>query len=177
MTTFTKRFDLRTITLSLLTATLLPIASSHAGAATQPQAAMTLTEGLAKQLAELGDYFGDRSGFIGLTITGTQETLYVAVADRGPFAFYVTGQDVGDEAEVAACSVDSSGGVDTCDDAYGETLLFTLGDLQDQGADPAGFTIACHKLLSNTSECRVTWLDGSSSCYLCSGGSCTRTPC
>lgn len=167
----------RTLFVSLLAASL-PVAVVHASPAEQGRSPMnTMIESLASRLAEVGRHFGDSSGFIGIQITDTNETLYLATSEReSPFRFYVIGQDVTDEATLAACSVDQSGEVDRCDEAYGETLLFALEDAQEEEGDPTEFTIACHPSIGGGNYCKVTWLAGGESCYLCNP-TCRRVDC
>jgi hypothetical protein len=56
-------------------------------------------------------------------------------------------------------------------------MLFGLQDLQSAQPDPSELVIKCNKLGVNTHHCMVTWLDGSASCYTCSGGRCAKSGC
>lgn len=132
---------------------------------------------LEDRLAAVADYWADPSGRIDFVVTDTGETKYVATRTSfSGYSIYVNGQNLPNGSIMGACGIGRMGPTN-CDDAYGETLLFALEDLVNEEADPLELTIKCHILFGSTGHCKVTWLNGSSSCYLCSGGSCTKTAC
>jgi len=132
---------------------------------------------LTSRLLGIASYYGDAQGRIPIT-TSAGDVKYISTsASQGVFSIYTVGDRVANSATLAACGISATGALIGCDPAYGEALAFGLEDLQSSQPDPTEMTIACQILFDSTHHCMVTWLDGSASCYLCSGGVCTKSDC
>ncbi|MDI1479405.1 hypothetical protein QHF84_22510 [Polyangium sp. y55x31] len=132
---------------------------------------------LSDRLATVGRYYGDAAGYIPI-ITRTDGIKYVATADgQAPFTVYNVGDSVADDATLAVCGINATGALVGCDPAYGETMLYALEDLQNVERAPGTMMIQCRVLFGTTDHCKITLLDRSTACYVCSGGSCAKTHC
>lgn len=160
---------------------LLPIAilgcASLTYAATAAPTANDQTSSLSDRLLEVGRYFGDEQGMIPILVAETM-TWYIATSDgQAPYSTF-TGQPDESIAVIAACSVDSEGAPERCDPAYGETLLFALEDLQDEGVDPRLLpSVECHDLSPGQIYCKLTLSNGTEKCWLGTSSGTVRVSC
>ncbi|MDC3955319.1 hypothetical protein [Polyangium jinanense] len=136
-----------------------------------------MTTSLSDRLAAVGRHYGDAVGYIPIH-TKNDGVKYVATADgQDPFVVYNVGDKVANDATLAVCGINAAGELAGCDPAYGATVLYALEDLQSSRLDPSDRTAECHVLFGTTGHCKIRRLDGSASCYVCSGGSCAKTHC